>query len=141
VSNAPVARDARALLAAGATVRIEAMRRGWTPERGALHGLAVAFAEDDGSLVRLFAVTTLALRHPLRCLRHHRAVGDLAPVVRRLRRSDTRHLHAMGGGRAPELAAELARLANLPFSAHAADAGQDADGLRALVEAARAAKR
>ncbi len=131
-----VVNEAKALLALGADVRIEARLRALHPAIGAAWGLDVRyFLEDSSVLTKGRDAAWLALRHPKACLadlvaqrrwrreERVRSLRALAPLARRVARDDVAHLHAHFARGAALDALRIGRLLRVPFSvtAHAWD--------------------
>lgn len=112
----------------GHAVRVETLTRARQPDPEAAAGLPVACADEDSRARRLGAVTLLAVRHPLRCVadlrsqRRWRAaepvrpLRQLAPMVWRVVRARSVHVHAHFAAGAALDAMRTARLLGRPYS-------------------------
>jgi hypothetical protein len=101
--------------------RVEAIARPEAVALDAVRALRIDYREDDGALLRAFAVLRLFVRHPLRCLLdlRRREPGEpgldaLAPAVLRLEREPDARVHALGAGNAQAIARRVAALAGRP---------------------------
>ncbi len=97
--------------------RVEAVAR---PDVVQARSITVDYREDDGALARVSALTSLALRHPRRCLadlasRADPPIWTLAPAVRRLERDPHARVHPLGRGAVEQTARRLAALAGRPL--------------------------
>jgi glycosyltransferase involved in cell wall biosynthesis len=98
--------------------RVEAIARPEAVALDAARTLRIDYREDDGALLRAFALLQLSVRHPLRCLLDLRRRGHgeprlsaLAPAVRRLGREPNARVQALGSGHAQAVARRVAALA------------------------------
>jgi hypothetical protein len=102
--------------------RVEAIARPDAVALDAARALRIDYREDDGALLRAFALLRLCARHPLRCALDvvRRARGEprlsaLAPAVRRLEREPDARVHALGSPRARAVTSRVAALAGRPL--------------------------
>jgi glycosyltransferase involved in cell wall biosynthesis len=134
LSETFVVNEIHSLHGLGHDVHVEAA--GWAQQRAPDRGdVPVACIQDDGTARRLADLAWLAVTHPLGMLhdlrerrrwRREEVVRPwrvLAPVVRRIARRDTQHLHAHFAAGVALDAMRIGRLLGLPYSvtAHAYD--------------------
>ena len=119
----PAVDDPEAVAAARALAgaRVEAAARPVRVDRDAARDLPIAWAEDDGLLVRIGSVLWLARRHPRNVARallaRRRGEPRLLEVgarARRLAESDVREIRAVGDAVAEREARAVGRLVDIP---------------------------
>jgi colanic acid/amylovoran biosynthesis glycosyltransferase len=149
ISETFVAGEIGALRTGGWPVRVEAAARPAQPLLGGARGLRVDYLEDEGPLDRIRAISWLAARHPLRCLRdvlgreqwpaaERLPLRGIAPLARRLIAAEDRHVHVHFASPAATHALRAGRIAGVPVSvaAHAYDIYAKPTGLPAKLAAA-----
>ncbi len=104
LSETFVGADVSELGNAGWEVRVEAVARPPRPRLGGTRGLAVNYLEDEGTLDRVRAIASLAMRHPIGCVldlgRRRRFAAEeqmplraLAPLALRLEERGEKRVH------------------------------------------------
>ena len=119
VPGDPLVDFARTLNAA----RVEANGRPEWPSMEVSRELEISYREDDGLAARLMALSRLAVRHPVRCVRDfiRRRPGEptltaIAPAALRLARQRGARVHPLGGEEVQATAQRLAALAGRPLA-------------------------
>ena len=102
---------------------VEANGRPEWPSMEVSRELEISYREDDGLAARLMALSRLAVRHPVRCVRDfiRRRPGEptltaIAPAALRLARQRGARVHPLGGEEVQATAQRLAALAGRPLA-------------------------